>query len=487
VSASQSPLERLERLPAPARAPLTLAPRERRPRASVQRRDRTFRWALLGADLVASAFVVVLGLAWLGDGGPAYSALPIVVLAPLTLAGAGLYRRDERLINKTTLDEAAALFQASTLITLLAFLVESAVLQRPMGATVVAFTWLGLILALPACRVAARALVREALRPERCLVIGDDEHGRRVAAKLAAPGVNAELAAVIGLDGHDDPVPARRRHRTLTRLAELVQAHEVDRVVVAVGGTAGDQELESIQAAKALGVKVSVLPRVLEVVGASGTYDYLDGLTLLGVPRFGLTRRAQMVKRGFDLAAAGVGLVLLAPLLAVIAVGVRLDSSGPVLFRQTRIGRDGTPFRIFKFRSMCVDAEFLKDTLRHRNEAVGLFKITDDPRITRVGRLLRKTSLDELPQLFNVLRGEMSLVGPRPLVPDEDERIEGWHRDRLQLVPGMTGPWQVLGSARIPLDEMVAIDYLYVASYSMWGDVKLLLRTLAAVADRRGR
>jgi lipopolysaccharide/colanic/teichoic acid biosynthesis glycosyltransferase len=136
---------------------------------------------------------------------------------------------------------------------------------------------------------------------------------------------------------------------------------------------------------------------------------------------------------------------------------------------------------------MCNDAEFLKDALRHRNEAVGLFKIADDPRITRVGRLLRRTSLDELPQLFNVLRGEMSLVGPRPLVPDEDVRIEGWHRDRLQLTPGMTGPWQVLGSARIPLDEMVAIDYLYVAGYSLWGDVKLLLRTLAAVADRRGR
>jgi lipopolysaccharide/colanic/teichoic acid biosynthesis glycosyltransferase len=142
---------------------------------------------------------------------------------------------------------------------------------------------------------------------------------------------------------------------------------------------------------------------------------------------------------------------------------------------------------MLKFRSMVDGAERIKDALRHRNEADGLFKIADDPRITRVGRLLRRTSLDELPQLFNVLRGEMSLVGPRPLVPDEDQHVRGWHRRRLQLMPGMTGPWQVLGSARIPLREMVTIDYLYVANWTLWGDVKILLRTLGAVVTRRGR
>ena len=145
------------------------------------------------------------------------------------------------------------------------------------------------------------------------------------------------------------------------------------------------------------------------------------------------------------------------------------------------------PFSMLKFRSMEDGADRLKDGLRHRNEQDGLFKIADDPRITRIGRWIRRMSLDELPQLFNVLRGEMGLVGPRPLVPDEDAQIHGWHRRRLHLTPGMTGPWQVLGAARIPLAEMVTIDYLYVANWSLWNDVKIMLRTVGTVVGRRGR
>ena len=142
---------------------------------------------------------------------------------------------------------------------------------------------------------------------------------------------------------------------------------------------------------------------------------------------------------------------------------------------------------MFKFRTMVPDAEALKDSLRDRNEAAeGLFKIAEDPRVTRVGRLLRRSALDELPQMLNIVRGEMSLVGPRPLVVEEDQQVEGWHRRRLELTPGMTGPWQILGPARVPLKEMVAIDYLYVANWSLWTDVKILLRTVPHVLGRRG-
>ena len=143
-------------------------------------------------------------------------------------------------------------------------------------------------------------------------------------------------------------------------------------------------------------------------------------------------------------------------------------------------------FEVLKFRSMVPDAEDRKAELASRNEAQGLFKIGADPRVTRIGRELRRTSLDELPQLLNVLKGEMSLVGPRPLIVEEDRQIQGFYRRRLHLTPGMTGPWQVLGSARIPLQEMVSIDYLYVANWSLWGDVKILLRTVAHVLRRHG-
>ncbi len=213
----------------------------------------------------------------------------------------------------------------------------------------------------------------------------------------------------------------------------------------------------------------------------------MDGLTLLGVPRFGLSRPAEMAKRCLDLAGAGAVLVVAAPLMLAIALAVRLSGPGPVFFRQTRIGRKGHPFSVLKYRSMHDGADALKDSLRDRNEQDGLFKLDDDPRVTRVGRLLRRTSLDELPQLLCVVRGEMSLVGPRPLVPEEDRQIRGWHRRRLHLTPGMTGPWQVLGSSRIPMQEMVTLDYLYVANWSLWSDVKILLRTVGTVLARRGR
>jgi lipopolysaccharide/colanic/teichoic acid biosynthesis glycosyltransferase len=213
----------------------------------------------------------------------------------------------------------------------------------------------------------------------------------------------------------------------------------------------------------------------------------LHGVTVMGVRRFDLTRSSAKVKRGFDLLGVGLGLLVMGPAMLVIAVAIKLDSRGPVFFRQLRVGRHGERFHVFKFRTMVPDAEQLKDSLRHRNEAQeGLFKIADDPRVTRVGHLLRKLSLDELPQIFNVLRGEMSLVGPRPLVIEEDQRVEGWHRRRLELMPGMTGHWQILGPSRVSLREMVAIDYLYVANWSLWTDIKILLRTVPYVLARRG-
>jgi lipopolysaccharide/colanic/teichoic acid biosynthesis glycosyltransferase len=237
---------------------------------------------------------------------------------------------------------------------------------------------------------------------------------------------------------------------------------------------------------KSFGVKVSVLPRLFEVVGSSVRFDEVDGLMLLGVPQWGLTKSSILIKRTVDILASGLGLLLLTPLLATIAATVKLSSPGPVFFRQTRIGRDGEEFQMLKFRTMYDGADEDKAELLEHNEADGLFKIANDPRHTDVGRVLRRFSLDELPQLHNVMLGDMSLVGPRPLVADDDRRVEGWQRRRLDVPPGMTGIWQVLGSSRIPLHEMVKIDYLYGANWSLWLDVKILLRTIPHVVGRRG-
>ncbi len=234
-------------------------------------------------------------------------------------------------------------------------------------------------------------------------------------------------------------------------------------------------------------MKVSVLPRLLEVVGSSVEFDDLHGVTVLGVRRFELARSSRAIKRAFDLIGALLGLLAIGPAMLVIALAIKLDSEGPVFFRQLRVGQHGKRFYMIKFRTMVHGADAMKESLRDSNEAQeGLFKIADDPRITRVGKLLRKSALDELPQLLNIVRGEMSLVGPRPLVIEEDSRIEGWERQRSALMPGMTGPWQILGPARVPLREMVAIDYLYIANWSLWADVKILLRTVPHVIGRRG-
>jgi len=181
-------------------------------------------------------------------------------------------------------------------------------------------------------------------------------------------------------------------------------------------------------------------------------------------------------KRAFDAVVAALALLILSPVFAIVAIALKLDSRGPLFFSQERIGQDGRPFRMIKFRTMVTDGEQLGPNV----------SATRDPRITRVGALLRRCFVDEAPQLINVLRGDMSLVGPRPLVVDEDQRIEGWHRGRLQLTPGMTGHWQVLGAGRIPLEEMMTIDYLYIANWSLWSDFKILCRTVPYVLGRRG-
>ena len=309
-------------------------------------------------------------------------------------------------------------------------------------------------------------------------MIGDADQARRISGKLAA---SKAAALIVGCIPLEEQVEETWGPAALRRVVENINA---DRIIIAAT-TANDEGLaEFIRIARTAGVNITVLPRMLEVVGPGAAFDDVEGVTMLGLPRFGLTRSAYWLKRTFDLVASVIILVVIGPIIAVIAAAIKLDTPGTVFFRQVRVGREGNHFRIFKFRTMVTDAEARKGELRVLNEAgQGLFKIANDPRVTRVGSFLRRSSLDELPQIFNVLRGDMSLVGPRPLVIDEDSQIVGLDRSRLHLTPGMTGPWQVL-SARVPLQEMVCIDYVYVANWSLWLDFKILLRTVTHVARR---
>jgi exopolysaccharide biosynthesis polyprenyl glycosylphosphotransferase len=453
-------------------------------------RDQIFRRSLLVADLVAF-IAAVTAIALLADRslqltwGVVIGAIALVVGAKVF----GLYDRDEALLRKSTLDEAPKLFQIATLAALCAwlaggFVVAGATLSRAEALLL----WLFLVVFLVLARASARAIALRLAPVERCLFIGDGAAAKTIRNKFCDhAGVKAELVA------HLDPVDVHTWSSgaislsRLTEIHELAYALDVQRAIIASDSVDPDKMLDLICTLKALGIKVSVLPRLLEVVGSSVEFDDLHGVTVMGVKRFALTRSSTRVKRAFDLCAATAGLAAVAPFMVAIAIAIKADSRGPVLFRQRRVGRGGRYFEVLKFRTMIDGADAMKESLRDRNEAQdGLFKIADDPRVTKVGRFLRKSSLDELPQVFNILCGEMSVVGPRPLVLDEDEQVRGWYRRRLELTPGMTGPWQILGPARVPLREMGAIDYLYVANWSLWGDLKILLRTVPHVMARNG-
>jgi lipopolysaccharide/colanic/teichoic acid biosynthesis glycosyltransferase len=268
---------------------------------------------------------------------------------------------------------------------------------------------------------------------------------------------------------------------------ELVEQTRAERlVVVPHPGWHERGSLKLVQSSKWLGVRVSLMLTEMAAVGSAGTVDQLDSTLLLGVPRFGLSRSSMALKRAFDLAGASAGLLCSAPLFLLIALAVKRDTAGPVLFRQKRIGRDGVAFTMYKFRSMVDGAELMKADLGDYNETSGLFKIADDPRVTRTGRFLRRTHLDELPQLVNVLRGEMSLVGPRPLIESEDRLLKGYDRHRSRLTPGITGPWQLRGPIEAPLSELAKLDYIYASNWSIWADIDILVGTATRVLTRRG-
>jgi exopolysaccharide biosynthesis polyprenyl glycosylphosphotransferase len=275
----------------------------------------------------------------------------------------------------------------------------------------------------------------------------------------------------------------------LSQLDEVLQECNVDRVIIAFSRASHQELLSCIRTCRDHRVSVDVVPRLFELLDGAQSVTQIGGLPVISIGAPPLSHASRIAKRCLDVVLSALLLIVLSPVLAAIAIAIVLDSRGPVFFRQERVGRNQRTFRVVKFRSMYRDADERKAQFEAENEATDgvMFKIKSDPRITRVGRFIRRTSLDELPQLFNVLVGNMSLVGPRPLILSEAKHAaQTWHARRLDLRPGITGLWQVSGRSDLPFQEMVRFDYQYVSGWSLARDVEILLATVPVVLSRRG-
>jgi exopolysaccharide biosynthesis polyprenyl glycosylphosphotransferase len=460
------------------------------PKAGLGRDYRTRR-LLVGADLVALLCGIgswsLLGIPHL-SGHALWALLTLPVWIALFTAY-GLYAEGLRRVGYATVDDIPAMAHA--------FLVGAVgtwlYLQvTPAGkldfSELLAFVGVAFVLALT-LRFLARKLALRLFGAERVMFVGSGpmtpilvrqmtrqpRHGLQAVAVLTRPENHRwplPLPDAGALNGVDP--------------AAVITEHAIDRVIVSAEGVDDDVLLDLVSLCRQLAVKISALPSLAAMMGPAATVDHLEGITLIGINTPSLARSNRIFKRTMDIAGASLLLALTAPVSVLAAVAIKLDSPGPVLFRQKRVGRGGKTFSLTKFRSMVTDAEAQREGLLAMSRQSQWLDLEHDPRITRVGRFLRHTSLDELPQLWNVLRGDMSLVGPRPLIAEEDRNVNGWARRRLDLTPGITGVWQVMGRAHIPFEQMIMLDYLYVANWSLWTDIKLMLQTVPVVLTRRG-
>jgi exopolysaccharide biosynthesis polyprenyl glycosylphosphotransferase len=474
-------------------------------RAAFPRRGWLVRRALLLSDVLGlTAAFVITGL---GDTGSASGAigsqregllfalsLPAwVLLAKLH----GLYDRDEERADHSTVDEITGVAHVVTLGTW-SFFAASLVtgLATPEPGRLIVF-W-GLAIAVVAlARAVARGLCRRSVAYlQNTIVIGDGEVGQLIARKVLKHheyGLN--LVGFVGAD------PRQRRSDLghvayfggLDQLGDVVDKFDVERVIVAFSRDSDQRTLEAVRSLRDRDVQVDVVPRLFELVGPRVDVHTVEGLSLIGLPPSRLSRSSQLLKRAFDILGASLALLLTAPLWGYLAWRIRRDSPGPVLFRQTRLGLGMRPFTALKFRTMKVGTRddehraYISRTMTASATAGsnGMFKLDRDDAVTPVGRWLRKTSLDELPQLLNVLRGDMSLVGPRPCLAYETEHFEGHHFERFNLPPGITGLWQVTARANSTFGEALEMDVAYVHGWSLGLDLRLLFRTPLALLRQR--
>jgi len=461
---------------------------------------------LLAADLIAlsTAFAIV-EVAFrherlVGGVGAGVETIVFLCLLPVWVLAAklyGLYDRDEESATHSTADEVVSVFHLVTAGVWFFYATSWLVgLSSPHQAKLATF-WLLALVSVAAARSAARTLARRtSAYVQNAVIIGAGEVGQLVGRKLLQhPEYHIKLVGFV------DAEPREQRRDlgdlpvlgTPEQIAEIVDLNDVDRVIVAFSRDGHEPMLELLRTIRKDDVHIDLVPRLFEAVGANVGIHTLEGLPLVGLPPNRISRSSRLLKRGLDVIGSAILLAILAPLLLVIAFLIRRDSVGPVFFRQTRLGLDLKEFTLLKFRTMyegtdeAPHREYIKqimssDALPGSNN---LYKLERTDSITRVGRWLRKTSLDELPQLINVLRGEMSLVGPRPVIPYELELFSPHHFERFLVPAGLTGLWQVEARAHTTFGEALDLDVAYARGWSLGLDLRLLLRTPLVIFRKR--
>ncbi|MCA9972891.1 MAG: sugar transferase [Anaerolineales bacterium] len=367
---------------------------------------------------------------------------------------------------------------------------------QPLAVSRLMLVWalLFIVVLISLARLARRTLLgllyQRGRFVDRVLVIGSGEVGRGVIRTLMA---RADLGykAVGYLDdgsGQNNIGLGRIPHLgTLHDLEQVLWQEALHTVFIALPGEMHPQILALLRICQQHGVRAQVVPDLLQLSLNRVEFNNMAGIPMLGVRDVRISRLQQALKRAMDLAIIVVGGIPALLVAGLIALAIKLDSPGPVLYAADRVGKNGRPFKMYKFRSMVVDAERQKARLQHLNDADGpIFKMRDDPRLTRVGRFIRRASLDELPQLWNVVKGEMSLVGPRPPLHEEVAQYKPWHRQRLAVIGGITGLWQVSGRSDLTFDELCLLDIYYIENWSLAMDARILLQTIPHLLFGRG-
>jgi exopolysaccharide biosynthesis polyprenyl glycosylphosphotransferase len=453
-------------------------------RSAAAGRDRRLRRQLLSADVLAGSVAGALTAVFAGLD-PAM--IPVVALAvalgwPAVASACGLYAVTPLRTWASGVGDAPRLAVTTLLISWPVFgLVSVLGAPRPVVGALAAS---GLMAAGAAIsRSAARAAIhRTASLRQRTLVLGSGVVAADLVARLDRyPELGLDTIGFLDDDAHDAELLGLPRLGGLDMLPNLIAAGRVDRVMIAFTRSSHEDLLNCVRMCRDAGLTVDIIPRLFEFLDGARYLEQIGGIPLVSIQVPDFSRGSRILKRALDIAVAGTLVLAVLPLMAIIAIAIKLDSRGPVFFMQQRTGRGGRLFRLLKFRSMYVGSRVLV-----RDDGA-IVKERYDDRVTRVGRILRRFSLDEAPQLLNVLWGDMSMVGPRPLVIAEAEALtEEWQGRRADLRPGLTGPWQVSGRSHIPFSDMIKLDYQYVAGWSLARDVEILLATFPAVLTGRG-